>query len=382
MVLRLLAALLLLALLLGGVFGWKYWQDQQQMAQRRPPPPATVAAVTVAEQTWQAQLPAVGSLVASQRLVITNEIAGRIVKLGFSSGQAVARGDLLVQLDDSVDQAELRGLIADRRLAEIQFKRLDKLLNDRSVSRSDYDQAKATQDQGTAAVDGKRALIDKKSIRAPFSGLLGIRKVELGEYLPAGTTIVRLESLQPMFVDFALPEQHFAALHVGQVVKLRVRAWPERVFEGHLSAISPAIDTGTRSVQLRATLQNPDGLLRSGMFAEVETVLPPRDGVLSLPRTAISFNPYGAFVFVIVAGDAEDTGDTGDTGLTVDSRRVETGTVRAGAVEIVSGLKVGERVVSAGQVKLRNGQAVVVDEHDALSGTASASGGTAGAAAP
>lgn len=363
MILRLLAALLLLGLLLGGVFGWKHYQDQQQMSAAHVPAPATVAAVTVTQQRWRADLPAVGSLVASQRLVITNEVAGSIAKLLFSSGNAVQQGELLVQLDDSVDRAELRGLIADRRLAEIQFQRLDKLLNDRSVSRSDYDQAKARQDQGEAAVQGKRALIEKMAIRAPFSGLLGIRKVELGEYLPAGTEIVRLESLDPMFVDFSVPEQYFADLHHGQQVVVKVRAWPDREFDGTISAISPNIDAGTRSLQLRATLANPDGLLRSGMFAEVSTILPTREAVLGVPRTAISFNPYGAFVYVV---------EQGDDGLTVANRRVETGSVRAGLVEISGGLKVGDRVVSAGQVKLRSGQAVVIDEHDPLSDPAAA----------
>jgi len=224
MLLRLLAALLILGLLVGGVFGWKYYQGQQQMSAQMAPPPATIAATQVSEQDWQAELPAVGSLQASQRLLVTNEVSGRLVKLGFASGKTVAKGDLLAQLDDRVDQAELRGLIADRRLAEIQFHRLEKLLNDRSVSRADYDQAKATLDQRIAAVEGKRELIAKMAIKAPFSGQLGIRQVEQGEFLPVGTTIVGLEALDPMYVDFSVPEQHFAVLHVGQAVRVRVRA--------------------------------------------------------------------------------------------------------------------------------------------------------------
>lgn len=371
MLLRLLAALLILGLLVGGVFGWKYYQGQQQMSAQMAPPPATVAATRVSEQDWQAELPAVGSLLASQRLLVTNEVSGRLVKLAFASGKTVAEGELLVQLDDRVDQAELRGLIADRRLAEIQFQRLAKLLNDRSVSRADYDQAKATLDQRTAAVEGKRELIAKMAIKAPFSGQLGIRQVEQGEFLPVGTTIVGLEALDPMFVDFSVPEQHFAVLHVGQAVRVRVRAWPGQVFAGEVSAINPNIDTGTRSVKLRATLANPQGRLRSGMFAQVDTILPLRSGVLSLPRTAISFNPYGAFVYVI-------EGEEG--ALTVSSRRVETGSVRGGRVEISAGLRAGERVVSAGQGKLRNSQAVVIDKDDPLSDAAGASPSGADAA--
>ena len=357
MVLRILAALLALGLLLGSVFGWKHYQSGQQVAQRRPPP-ATVAAVAVRAETWRAELSAVGSLVASKQLSVTNEVAGQVKSLDFVSGSAVTAGELLLQLDDSVDQAELRGLIADRRLAEIQYKRLDKLLSDRSVSRSDYDEARARLDRRSAAVDGKRALIEKKAIRAPFSGLLGIRRVEIGDFLAPGAKIVTLESLDPMFVDYSLPEQHFAVLHSGQRVTVTVRAWPQRVFEGKVTAISPGIDAGTRSIRIRATLDNAEGLLRSGMFAEVRTRLPARSGVLSLPRTAISFNPYGAFVFVIEAGK---------DGLTVSNRHVTTGTVQGGRIEVVEGLKEGERVVSAGQVKLRNGQAVVIDASDPLS---------------
>ena len=367
MLLRLMAALLILGLLVGGVFGWKYYQGQQQMSAAKGPPPATVAATRVIQQDWQAALPAVGSLVASQRLLVTNEVAGRLVKLAFVSGKTVRQGDLLVQLDDRVEQAELRGLIADRRLAEIQFQRLHKLLSDRSVSQADYDQARATLDQRTAAVEGKRERIAKMTIWAPFSGQLGIREVEQGEFLPVGTAIVGLEALDPMFVDFLVPEQHFAVLHVGQAVRVRVRAWPGQVFDGEVGAIDPNIDSGTRSVKLRATLANPDGHLRSGMFAEVETILPRRSGVLSLPRTAISFNPYGAFVYVLEAADG---------GMTVSSRRVETGLARGGQIEITEGLHAGDEVVSAGQSKLRNGQAVVVDASDPLSGPVS---GTVGA---
>jgi len=356
MVLRILVALSLLGLLLGSVFGWKHYQAGQVVRQR--PPPATVAAVSVRAETWRAELSAVGSLAASKRLSVTNEVAGQVKTLDLVSGRAASAGDLLLQLDDSVDQAELRGLIADRRLAEIQYKRLNKLLSDRSVSRSDYDEAKARLDRGTAAVEGKRALIEKKAIRAPFSGLLGIRRVEIGDFLAPGSKIVALESLDPMFVDYSLPEQHFAVVHSGQRVTVAVRAWPGRLFEGEVTAISPGVDAGTRSIRIRATLENPEGQLRSGMFAEVRTQLPARTGVLSLPRTAISFNPYGAFVFVIAPGKA---------GLTVSNRRVTTGTVEGGRIEVVEGLKAGERVVSAGQVKLRNGQSVVVDDADPLS---------------
>ncbi len=365
MILRLIAALLLLAALVGGVFGWKAYQaGLQAAAGGMQIPPATVAAVTARRRTWRSGLKAVGSLVASKGIFVTNEVAGQVRELVFTSGSEVATAAPLLQLDDSVDQAELRGLIAERRLAEIQYQRLHKLLKDRSISRADHDEAKARLDRAAADVEGKRALIAKKAIHAPFAGLLGIRKVEVGEYLAPGAEIVSLQALDPIYADYSLPERHVGALHPGQQVAITVRAWPERVFTGRITAISPGIDVGTRSVRLRATLDNPDDALRPGMFAEVETLLPPRERVLSLPRTAISFNPYGAFVYVI-------EGEGGEAGLTVVSRKVTTGAVAVvegrQRVEVVSGIEAGERVVSAGQNKLRGGQSVVIDATDPLS---------------
>jgi membrane fusion protein (multidrug efflux system) len=353
MILRLVVVVLLLALVLGGIFGWKYHEAQQMAAiASMPPPPATVASAEVRSERWQPYLRAVGSVVASAGVFVAAEIAGLIEKIHFESGQQVKEGDLLVQLDADVDQADLQGLIAEQRLADIQYQRLRKLVRESSVSRSEYDQAAATLDGAQAQVASMRAKIEKKSIRAPFSGVLGIRQVNLGEYLAPGARIVSLQSLDPIYVDYSLPERNLAALEVGQEVLVEVQAYPERSFPGRITAIDSRIDTGTRNVRLRATLANPEHLLRPGMFAQVRTQLPAREDVLTVPRTAVTYNPYGESVFVI-----EKT----EQGLVVQRRQVETGEVRDGRVEIRKGLAQGEQVVAAGQVKLRNDQPVTID---------------------
>ena len=362
MIKRLILVVLLLVLLFGGIFGWKMFVGRKMAAMMSaPPPPATIASAEVQVETWQPYLYSVGSVAATQGVSVTTEVPGQVEKILFESGHQVEAGDVILQLDDSVDEADLKGLIAQANLARLQFERASKLLKDRSVSQSEYDQSRAQLDSARATVASKRAVIDKKKVRAPFSGRLGIRQVDVGQYLSPGDNIVPLQALDPVYVDFTLPERHFEQLSVGQQMRVEVQAFPGRVFEGSISAINPGIDPGTRSVRVRATLDNPEQLLRPGMFAEVRTVLPPRDDILTLPRTAITFNPYGESVFVILDKDG---------GLVVQRRQVETGEVREGRVEVLSGLEAGERVVSAGQVKLRNDQQVVIDNSVQLDGKA------------
>ena len=361
MIKRLILVLLLLTAMFGGIFGWKHFNGQKMAAMMaQPPPPATIASAEVKLETWQPYLHAVGSVEAIQGVSVTTEVPGQVRKILAESGQHVEAGDVILQLDDSVDKAELEGLIAQHTLGKLQFERARKLLKDRSVSQSEYDQSRAQMESAAATVTSNRALIGKKMIRAPFSGQLGIVEVNLGEYLSPGATIVPLQALDPVFVDYTLPERHFAKVKVGQGVKVEVQAYPGRTFEGAISAINPGIESGTRSVRLRATLDNPDYLLRHGMFAEVRTVLPARDGILTLPRTAITYNPYGESVFVIQNKD----------GMQVVQRHpVKSGEMREGRVEIVEGLQAGQQVVSAGQNKLRNGQAVIIDNSVKLDAT-------------
>jgi len=352
MLLRLFLVLLFLAAVLGGVFGWKYMQMQQQAAMGGPPPPPVVAAAEVTEDAWQPRLRAVGTLVATQGIFVTNEVSGQVREILFESGQEVAKGDLLIQLDDSVDQADLKGLLAQRDLAKVKLGRFARLIKDRSASQSDYDEAKAELDGAEAAVDAKQALIAKKRITSPFDGRLGIRIVDLGEYLPPGSQIVPLDALDPIFVDYSLPERHLPQISVGKQVVVTVAAYPGQEFIGTISAINPAVEEKTRTVKIRATLDNSEGLLRPGMFAEVATILPARDRVLTLPRTAITFAPYGDTVFLIEEKDGQTL---------VQRRQVQTGQSQEGRVEISEGLSARDRVVIAGQVKLRNGQSVTID---------------------
>ncbi len=295
---RLILVLLLLGLAFGGIFYWKQRQQQQSAARMsQPPPPASVAVTQVNSERWQPSLQAVGTMTATQGIAVTNEVAGMVREILFQSGQAVRAGERLVQLDDSVDEAELRGLLAERDLAAIKFRRLAKLVKDRSVSQSDYDEAKAELDGAEARVASKRAVIGKKAVRAPFEGILGIRSVDLGEFLPPGSPMVPLQALDPILVDFNLPERHFTRLHTGQSLRLRLAAQPDRVFEGRITAINPGLDEATRSVRLQATLDNPDQLLRPGMFAQVEVLLPERAGLLTVPRRPLPIPPMGTRCF-------------------------------------------------------------------------------------
>jgi membrane fusion protein (multidrug efflux system) len=397
MFLRILLVLLFLAAMIGGLAYLKYQQIQGEIAMfSQPMPPSTVSAVTVEAVSWQPRLRAVGNVQAVQGVLVNNQVAGQVERILFESGDMVRVGQALVQLDTEVDAADLAGLLASLDLAETQLRRNRKLLKDRAVSQADLDEINAQVSQAKAQVQSKQALIDKKTIRAPFDGQLGIRRVNLGQFLAAGSAIAELEALDPVYVDYALPERHLAKLSVGQQVQITVTAYPDRTFDGRILAVSPAVDRETRNVQIRALFENPERLLRPGMFARVETLLPQKDKVLTLPREAVTFNTYGDSVFVIEeqsAGDA-DTAASGQpandaheaaggqgTRLVVQRRQIRTGDVRGDQVEVLDGLSEGERVVSAGQVKLRNGDAVTV-VYEPLPGAAAGSGNGSAAEMP
>lgn len=357
MFLRLLFVVLLLAGIFGGIFGWKQHSAQlTAAAQSGGPPPAVIATTRVARETWQPSLQVVGSLAAVSGIEVTSEVSGKVKAIRFQSGQAVEQGELLIELDDDADRAELEGLQAERTIARLRHDRLAKLVREKSISKSDFDEARATLDAASARVAAQQALIDKKRIRAPFSGRLGIRRVDLGEYLGAGTAIVPLEQLDPILVDFTLPERELAHVDVGQDITVQVQAYPDETFAGTIEAIDPGVVVANRSFRVRARLDNPEQRLRPGMFADVSVKMPQEDDVITVPDTAISYAPYGNSVFVVTEGEG---------GLTVARRQIETGQTRAGRVAVVSGLRPDEQVVSAGHNKLRNGQAVVVDDQPA-----------------
>jgi len=349
---RLIVMLLLLALLIGGVVWFKQRQFQQMAAMFGPPPPAVVTVTEVVSQDWRPQLQAVGSLVAIQGIEVANEVPGVVREIAFESGQRVAAGDVLLRLDDAVDQAQLRGLQAALGLAQVRYQRAARLIKERSVSQSDVDAAKAELTNAEAQVASQQAVIEKKVVRAPFEGVLGLRSVSLGQYLPVGTPIAPLQRLDPVFVDFSQPERQLASLAVGQAVSVSVDAYPDAPALGQVIAIDPGVDAVTRMSRLRASLPNPDGRLRPGMFARVALDLGRNEQVLTLPSVAITYAPYGDAVFVVTEQDGK---------ATVQQRQVTTGTVIGDRVVISDGLKAGDRVVLTGQIKLRNGAAVTID---------------------
>lgn len=363
-IVRLFLVVVFLGVVFGGIFGWKYLQMQEMAKQaNQPQPPATVATAKAHEVSWRPDIQSVGSISPVQGIEITTEVAGKISEVSFESSSRVENGDVLVRLDDSVDQATLRGLKANRELARVQFERTANLLPRRAVSQSQYDEAKARYEAARAQVAEQEARIAKKVIRAPFDGLLGIKQVDQGEYITAGQPLVTLTALNPIYVDYSVPERRFDDLGNGQTVRIRVSAYPERQFEGEITAIDSGIDEGTRSVSVRATLPNPDDLLRPGMFARVQTLMPEERTVVVVPRTAISYNTYGDFVYVVT--------DSEDGQRIVRRRTVTTGTTQSGNVEIIEGLSAGEEVVRAGLVKLRDGQRVTIDNSTALDGEVS-----------
>ncbi|CAG7855984.1 hypothetical protein MCAMS1_00313 [biofilm metagenome] len=343
-------------LLFGGLFGWKFLQIRKAIKNIPIPPPAVVAATQVQRNEWQSTLTGVGSLVAVAGIEVNSEVAGKVKSIHFESGQNIQKGQLLIELDTSTDDAELKGLEAAYQLEQAKFARSQQLITRHFISKSDFDLNKATLDEAKAVVIAKQAAIEKKRIVAPFTGQLGIRKVNVGQYLAPGDSIVPLQQLQPIYADFTLPEQHLADLSVNQAVALTVQSQAGQVFNGRISAINPGIDESTRTVTLRATLDNKERLLRPGMFVDVNVILDKIQSVLTIPDTAVTYNPYGNSVFVI---------DSGKQGKTVQLKQIVTGETRSGRVEVINGLTENEQVVSAGQVKLRNGMAVTVDKQPA-----------------
>jgi len=319
-----------------------------------PPPPMfeSVSPAIAKREKWQRSLSAIGSVTAVQGINVTTELAGTVKEIAFESGGVVAKGDLLVRLDTSLEEAQLRAAEAQMEWARVSLERARKLRAIDTVSQSDLDSADAAWKQGKANADAIRATIAKKTIRAPFAGRLGIRIVNLGEYLDTGKPVVSLQSLTPIHADFSLPQQELAQLRAGMRVRLTTDAFPDRPFEGVLNAMSPELDAATRSVKLQARFENADQLLRPGMFARAEVLLPDEDEVLVIPATSVLSAPYGSSVYLI------ESSTNGSGGLVVRQQFIRTGRARGDFVSVETGLKPGDKVVSSGLFKLRNGMAV------------------------
>ena len=322
------------------------------------PPPETVTTAVAVSESWETALGSVGTLTAVQGVNVTAEIGGKVMKIGFEPGTTVKKGDLLVQQDTSTEEAQLPGALSQVTLSRANLKRAEQLIKDGIISQADHDIAVSSNSQSQSQVDTIRAAIAKKTIRAPFSGQLGLRQVNLGQMLREGDAIVTLQTLDPIYVDFSIPQQELSRVKVGLPVKLSGDALGNDTITGRISAITPLVDADTRSVKMQATVANRDGRLRPGMFVNASVGLPVRQQVMAIPSTAVLYAPYSDSVFVV---EEKKDDKTGKEGLALRQQFVRLGAKRGDFVAVTSGLKAGETIVSTGVFKLRNGQSVVVD---------------------
>ena len=354
---RILFSVIGLLIVIGVLAGVKVLQIRAMVEQGKKavPPPETVTAAAARTESWETSLAAVGSLTAVQGVTVAAEVTGKVVEIAFEPGGRVKKGDLLIRQDTSVENAQLPGADAQEELTRTVLARSAEMLEEKIVSQADYDAADAAHRQAVALVNGIRATIGKKTIRAPFGGRLGIRQVNLGQILREGDPIVTLQSLDPIYVNFSLPQQETGRLRPGLPVRVSSDASPGREVTGRITTVSPLVDADTRNLQVQATVENPGETLRPGMYVTAMVVLPVREKVLVLPETSLLHAPYGDSVFIIEDGK----GRKGEK--VVRQQFVRVGERRGDFVAVTAGVKEGDSVASTGVFKLRNGQAVTVD---------------------
>jgi len=321
------------------------------------PPPIAVTSVVVRQEQWSSTMDVIGTMEAVQGVMVSADLPGTVTKINFESGQAVKAGEILVELDTRQERAQLAALEAQRDLAGLNYARSEQLSKDGVISRVEYDRATADQKQTTANVGEIKATIERKTIRAPFSGVLGLRKVNLGQYLAAGNPIVQLQALNPIYANFGVPQQQLGQVKIGRSLRVTTENLAGQVFTGKVTAFESVVDESTRNVQVQATLANPQGKLRPGMFVQVQVGVGAPRSVISLPASAINYAPYGDSVYVIT--DMKD--QTGKTYRGVRQQFVKIEGSRGDQVAIVSGVNAGDEVVTSGVFKLRNGAAVQVN---------------------
>ncbi len=346
-------------LVIGAIAAWKIITVRAMIAKMslQKPAPTAVSSMKAPGQVWQRRLHAVGSFAAVQGVVVSNELDGLVTQIAFESGAVVKQGDLLVQQDISIEQAQLASAQATADLAKANFKRAQELRAKDTNAQVDLDTAEAQARQSAAAIEVIRATLAKKSIRAPFAGRLGLRQINVGQFIKGGTAIVPLQALDPIYANFSLPQQDATGLTVGQSIQVTVDAYPGQLFEGAITALNAKMDDATRSLQVQATLRNADEKLRSGMFATVDVLLPQKDEVVTLPQTAIVYNPYGNAVYVV----EKSTDGPNGGGLVARQRFVQMGDTRGDQVAILKGVKAGEEIITSGQLKLRNGSDIAIN---------------------
>src|SRR6478609_9695327 len=349
---------LLLALLVGGLVGFNAFRSKMiaQFFANNKPPPTSVAIAEAKSEVIPNLLTAVGDLAAVHQVNVTSDVSGRITDIMFTAGSNVKAGAPLVQLFDGPEQGDLASFKAQATVAQLSLDRAKQLAARQFGPQATADQAQANYDQALAGIAKTEAIISQKLVQAPFEGELGVRMVEVGQFLTAGTTIVSLTDLSELYANFTVTEKDSGQLKVGQTVRIAVDAYPGRTFEGRITTIEPQISADTRNIRVQATLANPDHILKPGMFATTTVVLPEKPPVITVPETAVDYTLYGDSVFLIT----EKKGDDGKNTLTADRTFVKTGNRVEGNVEILKGLKAGDKVVSVGQIKLQSGMPVAI----------------------
>ncbi len=349
---------LLLALLVGALVGFNSFRSHMiaQFFANNKPPPTTVTVVEAKSEVVPNLLTAVGDLAAVHQVNVTSDVSGRITDIMFTAGASVKEGSPLVQLFDGPEQGDLASFKAQATGAQLALDRAKQLAARQFGPQSTVDAAQATYDQAIAGISKTEALISQKLVRAPFDGELGVRRVEVGQFLSAGTQIVTLTDLSMLYANFTVPEKASGALKVGQTVRIGVDAYPGRTFDGKITTIEPQILSDTRNIRVQATIANPDKILKPGMFTTTTVVLPDKPPVITVPETAVDYTLYGDSVYLIT----EKKGDDGKTSLSAVRTFVRTGDRIDGRAEILEGLKAGDRVVAVGQNKLQSGAAVTI----------------------
>lgn len=358
MIKKILLAVLLVAVVAGALVGIKALQIKKMIAQGESfvMPPAVVSTANATSASWETVLRAVGSVTPVQGVTLTAETPGKVVRIEFDSGDRVEAGEVLVQMDVSQETAQLRALEASENLARISLKRIETLLAQRSTAKSEYDVALAEHRQVLAQMDALRAVIAKKTIRAPFAGTLGLRHVNLGQNLGDADKVATLQRLDSVYVEFVLPQQQVGQVRTGYTVRVTSDALPGQTLEGRLVAMEPLADSATRTVRMQAVFDNPGEILRPGMFVNAGVVLPAREDVTLVPATAVLFAAYSDSVFVV-----EQAEGNGTQGLVLRQQFVTLGERRGDFVTVTRGVEPGQTVVSTGVFKYRNGQSVIVD---------------------
>jgi len=349
-----------LLLLSGGIGGIKALQIKKMIDQGKVMtfPPEVVTADAVKKNTWESTLGAVGSLTAVQGVTMAAELAGKVVHIAFEPGTKVHAGDLLIKQDSTTEEAQLRSAEAQIALAQNNFNRIEQLFTRNAISRADFDNADAQLKANKAQADAIRTAIAKKNIHSPFGGQLGIRLVNLGEILKEGTPIVSLQTLNPIFANFQIPQHQLGQIKIGYLVRISSDALPGEAIAGKITAINPQVDSLTRNIGIQATLENTQEHLRPGMFVNVQVVLPAQEDVLAIPATSVLYAPYSDSVFVI---DNKTDDKSGQEGKVVHQQFVRLGEKRGDFISVISGLTESDTIVTTGVFKLRNGQAVVID---------------------